>query len=257
MNTPPGVVIGGRVEDVPTLNKVENYKQRPMLKLQPGEDMRARHTRWVRAICLHNTKNIETKIAGKAMGRNTKLGDRIARLWATDGRHAGAHLSVDWDGTVSCHADLLEDAAYHAGVFNDVSIGIEIYEDSKGKVYGGQLDVVVALVEWLCARFRIQRQMPLARYDGPIRRVVYGGEDCVGVFGHCHQYAGKQHDPGRSIFKRLASVGFHEFDFNARLDLMWWRQKQEVLGGLYCDGIPGPKTCDALQAGGCRNGLWA
>jgi len=255
----PGLIIDGRVELIP--ETVLNYKDHPELKLKAGEDMRARHTRWIRSIVLHNTKNISTFVAPGA-GPSTKLGERIAKLWATDGRNAGAHLSVDWDGTICCHCDLLQDAAYHAGSLNEVSIGIEIYEDSKGMVYADQLDVVVRLVQWLCQRFGIQMQMPLAMDNSEIPRIKTGGSDCVGVFGHVHQWeAGKKHDPGFDVFKCLAAVGFKEFDFvgcdvtGAYWDVGYWIPIQAKLG-LQCDGVPGPKTCDALQQLGFANGLY-
>lgn len=256
----PGLIVDGRSELIPGLTIV-NYKDHPELKLKAGEDMRARHTRWIRSIVLHNTKNRPTSIAPGA-GPYTKLGDRIAKLWSTDGRNAGAHLSVDWDGTICCHCDLVQDAAYHASAMNEVSIGIEIYEDGQGMVYEGQLDVVVKLVVWLCQRFGIQMQMPPAMDNSEISRIKNGGDDCVGVFGHCHNnHKDKAHDPGFDIMKRLANAGFKEFDFYRKdpqgltEDRKYWANIQAKLG-IGQDGVPGPKTRDALQARGFANGLY-
>jgi len=254
----PGLIINGKEELVDGLTII-NYKDEPKLKLKAGEDMRARKTRWIRSIVLHNTKNIQTKVKA-GFGPSTNLGKRIADLWATSSKNAGAHLSVDWDGTVYCHADLLQDATYHASSMNEVSIGIEIYEDGKGVVYEGQLDVVVKLVVWLCRRFGIQMQMPIAMDNSEISRIKRGGEDCVGVFGHCHQnHKDKAHDPGIDIFKRLkADAGFKEFDFAHQGmpdDIKYWMITQKALD-LVIDGVPGPKTCDALQARGFANGLY-
>lgn len=256
----PGLIIDGRVELIPDLTIV-NYKDDPRLKLKPGEDMRTRHTRWIRSITLHNTKNIPT-VTRPGRGPSTDLGDRIARLWSTDARNAGAHLSVDWDTDISCHCDLLQDAAYHAGSLNEVSIGIEIYEDGKGVVYEAQLTTVVLLVRWLCRRFRIQMQMPPRTDNSEIPRIKLGGEDCVGVFGHCHNYfAGKAHDPGFDIMTFLKAAGFKELNFSRKdpqgltEDRKYWADIQGKLG-LGTDGVPGPKTCDALQARGFANGLY-
>lgn len=251
----PGLIIGKKEFQVPGL-EIVNYYDFRKLKLIPGEDMRRRHTRWVRSIFLHNTKNIET-IVVEGTGPETRLEDRIARLWATDARHAGAHLCVDWDCTVACLADLLYDAAYHAGQVNEVSIGIEIYEDHLGRIYAGQLAVVHQLVRWLCARFCIQMQMPPRDFDGTIPRLLRGGGDCVGVFGHCHACAKKRTDPGRSVFHWLAERGFREFDFCNDEDKVFWYDVQKKYG-LAQDGVPGPITCDALRADGAgyRQGLW-
>lgn len=256
----PGLIINGKEELIPDLTVI-NYWDEPTLKLKPGEDMRARHTRWIRSITLHNTKNLPT-VVKPGRGPSTDLGDRIARLWSTDARNAGAHLAVDWDTDISCHCDLLQDAAYHAGSLNEVSIGIEIYEDGKGVVYEDQLATVVLLVRWLCRRFRIQMQMPKADDNREIPRIKTGGTSCVGIFGHCHNYfSGKANDPGFDIFERLKGAGFKEFDFSRKdpqgttEDIRYWAVIQKKLG-LKLDGVPGPETCDALQALGFANGLY-
>jgi hypothetical protein len=257
----PGLIINGKEEQVPGL-EVLNYKDHPELKLKPGEDMRARHTRWIRSVVLHNTKNIYPDVhPGK--GPSTNLGDRIARLWATDGRNAGAHISVDWDGTICCHCDLVQDAAYHASSMNEVSIGIEIYQDGKGVMYDDQITTVILLVRWLCRRFGIQMQTPKADRSEEIPRIKAGGENCVGVFGHCHQnFKDKRFDPGIPVFQRLVGAGFKTFDFQTDKvshipseDLQYWSGIQKKLG-LNQDGVPGPKTCDALQALGFASGIY-
>lgn len=256
----PGLIINGKEEQIPNVI-VLNYKDDPRLKLKPGEDMRSRHTRWIRSIVLHNTKNAPTTVK-LGSGPSTDLDHRIARLWSTDARNAGAHLSVDWDSTVGCHCDLLLDASYHAGSMNEVSIGIEIYEDSKGVVYEDQLITVVNLVKWLCQRFGIQMQMHPWHDNSEIPRIKTGGSDCVGVFGHCHNnHKDKAYDPGFDVMKFLAAAGFREFDFvgcdvtGAYWDVGYWIPIQAKLG-LKCDGVPGPKTRDALQALGFAGGLY-
>jgi len=250
----PGLIINGKEEKVPNVIVV-NYKDDPRLKLKPGEDMRSRNTRWIRSVMLHNTKNAPTTIK-LGSGPSTDLDNRIARMWSTDARNAGAHLSVDWDGTVGCHCDLLQDAAYHAGSMNEVSIGIEIYEDSKGVVYEDQLVTVVNMVKWLCQRFGIQMQMPLMMDNSEISRIKTGGSDCVGIFGHCHNnHKDKAHDPGFDIMKFLAAAGFKEFNFSLEQDKGYWWGIQAKLG-ISQDGVPGPKTRDALQSRGFAGGLY-
>lgn len=254
-----GLIIDGNMYHVPGLpeSEVLNYIDRPKLKLKMGEDMRMRKTRWVRNVIVHNTKNRKTWVAvGK--GPETHLEDRIARLWATDGRHAGAHLSIDWDGTVACHCDLLLHAAYHAGRINDTSIGIELYEDSKGKVYEHQLEVAVKVIDFLTTMFQIQRQIPPSVSNKEISRAARGGKDLVGVFGHCHAYKGKANDPGIHIFEYLETAGYEVLNFWADEDLMIWKSRQAKLGfdPEDCDGVAGPMTVDALQAVGHHCGLW-
>lgn len=255
----PGMIIGGEEVLIPGISEEEqpNYKDHPKLKLKMGEDMRMRKTRWVRSVIAHNTKNRATTVA-EGKGPETHLEDRIARLWSTDGRHAGAHVSIDWDGTIACHADLLLHATYHAGLINDPSVGFELYEDNKGKVYDYQLQIAVAFTEFVTGVFQIQRQCPPSVSNKQIDRAARGGKDLVGVFGHCHAYKGKPDDPGVHYFEYLEKAGYEVLNFWADEDLMVWSKRQKKLGlppGNY-DGIPGPLTIDALQQEGYINGIW-
>lgn len=234
---------------------VTNYIDCPSIGLT-WEDKRLRKTRWVRNIIWHTTKGIAPKVKPD-FGKSTNLDDRIARLWATDKRYAGAHLSVDHDGAIGCHADLVSEATYHAGSINDTSVGIELYQGSDGGLYEGQLRVAVELTEWLCCCFGIQRQMQLISTDGVFDRAVQGGKDLVGVFGHRHVTTNRgPGDPGDSIFEALHKVGFTQFDFVILDDLVFWRRVQTNLK-IKPDGIPGPVTVDALEAAGYRDGLYA
>jgi hypothetical protein len=53
----------------------------------------------------------------------------------------------------------------------------------------------------------------------------------------------------------LVDHGFHHFNFQDREDKRYWRPIQSALG-LDDDGVPGPDTCDALQARGFASGLY-
>lgn len=265
-----GMIVDGRTEPIPGVlpGKQVNYHDKAELKLTPGEDMRSRRTRWVRNIILHTTKGIRTQVK-KGVGPETHLEDRIARLWATDGRHAGTHIAIDWDCTVSCHADLLQDAAYHAGNINEFSIGIELYQDKQGTVYSSQLKTAVMVIEWLCKRFQIQRQMLPPSFGTVHPRIRRGGADCVGVFGHRHQTTNRgPGDPGDHVFEWLEKAGFQVFNFEWTKgislpgdpghypdDKVFWIPIQKK---YHChpDGIPGPQTIDALQEAGYECGLW-
>jgi len=250
----PGLIIGGNEYQIPGVDIV-NFHDEPKYKIHAPEDMRMRRTRWIRSFFWHNTKNIQTTFKpGK--GPDTHLEDRITKLWALDKRHAGAHLAVDWDGTVVCMADLLRDATYHASQVNEVSIGAELYEDSNGVVYELQLEQAVKVTEFCCAFFGIQRQIPEPLFNKVIPRLLEGGRACVGVFGHCHAYAGKPNDPSDHIFWALRNAGFQMFDFINGTDIVFWQRIQRHHGVTPADGIPGPVTCDALQASGYANGLW-
>lgn len=254
----PGLVVNGEEILIPGIAEVEqiNFLDEPKLKLKMGEDMRWRKTRWIRNVVAHNTKNLRTTVVpGK--GPETKLEERISRWWAVDGRYAGAHLCIDWDGTVGCLCDLVQHAAYHAGRINDVSIGFELYEDSQGRVYAHQLKVAVLVTNFLTKLFQIQRQCPPSIDNRMLSRAYRGGRDLVGVFGHCHAYIGKPNDPGAHYFEYLEKAGYEVFNFWAEQDKHVWKFRQAKLdfAPLDCDGIPGPVTVDALHTMGCRGGV--
>jgi hypothetical protein len=257
------VIIDGQAEEIAGLS-TRSWRDDARLRLS-GEDMRRRTTKWVRSIVLHTTKGIPRtlndelqQVIRPGLGPSTDLDNRIARLWSTDGRNAGAHLAVDHDGAVSCHADLKLDAAYHAGVANNVSIGIEIYQGGGGELYVGQLEAVVALVDWLTRRFRIQRQIPNA-YAGALPRFATSADDYVGVLGHRDISEDRgPGDPGEAIFRMLGTASYERFNVGGRGDRVTWRVRQQDLDFAFddVDGIPGPGTVAELAARGRPHGLW-
>jgi len=254
------IIIDGKSEDLPSITS-RSFVDDPTLELRP-QDCRAR-TGWVRSVVLHTTKGIpggQIRIPQKilpGLGVAVGAGKRTSSCWANDGRAGGAHLVVDFDGAVTCHADLQTTAAYHAGAANQVSIGIEIYQGAGGELYEGQLEVVVALVDWLTRRFGIQRQTPAAYAGAPIDRLEAGGRDFVGVFGHrdCSGNRGAG-DPGDEIFRMLWVAGYEAFDLEAEADMAVWKGRQTDLGLAPADGVPGPRTLAALLAAGRPAGMW-
>ncbi len=257
------IVIDGKEIEVPGI-PVLSFLDDPVLALG-NEDCRRRGTKWVRNICVHTTKGKKGKLK-PGLGKNTNVEQRIGRLWATDGRHAGAHLSIDSDGSVGCHADLLRTATYHAGDVNEVSIGIEIYQEGDGGVYEEQLAVVVQLIDWLCRRFSIQRQMPPVKDRTLIPRIAQGARDVVGVYGHRHVTTNRgPGDPGDAIFNRLALSGFEQFNYRDDEDRAVWKERQQEIwikvtgqnpSRSQRDGIAGPGTAAMLLAAGYADGMW-
>jgi hypothetical protein len=213
-------------------------------------------------LVLHTTKGLPAKAGDPpqrvltGIGAPVNAGLRTAHYWSQDGRQAGAHLVVDHDGTIACCCDLRDDAAYHAGVVNQRSIGIEIYQGAGAELYAGQLEVVLLLCDWLTHRFTIQRQLPHRYPGGPLHRLELGGEDCVGVFGHRDVTVNRgPGDPGTSVFDLLRQAGYEPFDFEHGGDRRVWTDRQQGLG-LPADGVPGPQTVAALRAAGRPAGLW-
>lgn len=257
-----GVIVDGKAEEVPGLRTL-SWLDMPQLRLRKGEDFRSRRTRWIRSIILHTTKGIpgpnDTRFQDirPGLGAAVDAGLRCSRYWSQDGRQAGAHLVVDFDGTVCCCVDLQTEAANHAGAVNDGSIGIELYQGGNAEMYEGQLGAAVQLVDWLTRRFGIQRQVPHRYLGKPLQRMTDGGDDCVGVFGHrdCSWSRGAG-DPGSAIFDRLVAARYEAFDFSAREDIGMWMSRQRSHNVPVADGVPGPMTLRMLKAQGVWNGMW-
>ena len=259
----PGLICNGREEPVKGLD-CTHHVEMPALALRIGEDARPRPTStWIHAIVLHSTRGVPggedhrpQKIL-PGLGPSTDGGQRVARFWSRDGRQAGAHLVVDFDGTVWQTCDLVTVAAYHCPGWNQASIGIELVQGRDAELYEGQLDACVRLVDWLTRRFSIQRQIP-HQYVGPIRRFIdHGPDDVVGVVGHrdCARNRGPG-DPGSRIFYALGRAGYEPLNFELAEDRDETRRRQRTLGMANADGIAGPKTVAALKAAGYARGLW-
>lgn len=256
------LIIAGQAEDVPGLHTV-SWRDHPELRLRRGEDFRARSALWIRSIILHTTKGLPARAGDPpqqiltGMRAPVDAGKRCVLYWSQDGRNAGAHLVVDHDGSVACCCDLQIEAAYHATVVNDRSIGIEIYQGQAGELYVAQLQAVVDLCDWLTRRFAIQRQTPHRYAGGPLARLERGGQDCVGVFGHRDVTSNRgPGDPGSTIFEMLAQAGYERFDYGASEDLNTWRSRQALIGADPVDGVPGPATQRMLRSTGRLAGMW-
>lgn len=248
------VVVDGAREDVPGVLS-RSYLDDASLRLS-HEDYGPRPKLRIRSIVLHTTQGVWPQVvwpgAGKAGGAAANL-----HAWAYDRRCAGSHLLIDGDGAVFCAADLSAEQTWHATSINPYSIGLEIVQRSDGSLYRAQLDAVVALVDWLTRRLRIQRQVPDV-YRGPVPRLVEGGRDFVGVCGHRDQSSNRgRGDPGDCVFDALIAAGYEPLNLIAGDDRAVWRERQRKLGFREpdVDGVPLDRTCDAL-ATSRPHGLW-
>jgi hypothetical protein len=249
-----GVIIQGKDIEIPNL-AIQNYQQEPKFKLKPIDGRKRPHT-WVRGIVLHTTKGLTPQTIKPGLGPNYKRDEKVAQMWSLDSRRAGAHLIVDSDASWVCTCDLQEFAAYHAGNVNSVTIGIEIYQESKGSLYQKQLESVITMVDFLTRHFSIQRQIHWPYHGHAIKRGLQRGIDMVGVYGHRDCSNNRGHgDPGDSIFQMLRHAGYESFDFQLEEDKGTWEERQKNLN-LLPDGIPGPRTVTTLKKCGYKHGLW-
>jgi hypothetical protein len=256
-----GLIISGQEVEVDGLTIV-NKNDNQWAHLD-AHDFGSRNGAWVRQIILHTTQGNwpQTLLPGKGPGGSAKS---TVTYWQTSPICSGSHIIIDNDGTVACLTDLATDAAYHATVSNRWSIGIEMrQEPTNNGVYEATYDAAEILVPALCKLFGVQFQMPKLMYGGhPFKRMLDGGPDMIGVFGHRNNTEDRgRGDPGEEIWGRMLAAGAERFDFEAREDIDVWKQRQSDLNAagssLTVDGQPGPKTIDALKAAGGATGIWA
>lgn len=247
-----GLLIGGIVHAVPGLDIVNPVDGPAWCRLSPS-DYKTRRTSWIRQVIIHGTRGgwPQNVIPGAGKGDRAKI---VADFWRGDLTHSAAQLVVDTDGRVACLCDLAACAAYHATVSNEWSVGIEMAQLGTGDVYEATLAATVRLVAALCDLLGIPKQMP-DRYEGrPLKRLLDGGPDFAGVYGHRHNTDRRgRGDPGDAVFVELEAAGFEKFNLDAGEDLEIWKRRQTKLG-IAADGVCGPSTMAALRRGGYADG---
>lgn len=249
--TKGGVLIGGLVVPIPGLT-ILNPLDTPWCRLDPG-DYKTRRTPWIRQIIPHGTRGgwPQPVLPGAGPGKRAKV---VADFWRGDPQHSAAQLVTDTDGVVACLADLATCAAYHATVSNEWSIGIEMAQVGKDELYEATITSTARLIDGLCDVLGIPKQMPRGYNGRPLKRLLNGGPDFAGVYGHRSNTDRRgRGDPGDALFVELRALGFEEFDLDAGEDLAVWKRRQAKLG-VKADGIVGPGTMAALRAGGFRDG---
>lgn len=252
-----GLLIGGLVVPVEGV-AIANPLSDPWCRLDVG-DYRARRSTWIRQIIIHGTRGgwPQHVLPGAGPGGRDRV---VAEFWRGDPEHSAAQIVVDTDGSAACLADVVRAAAYHATVSNDWSIGIEMAQTGDNNVYEATLSSTVRIARALCDHLDIPFQMPGHAYVGaPLARMVDGGKDCVGVFGHRDNTTRRgRGDPGEAIGTELRFAGCEPLNFDAREDLMVWMRRQAKLvrmGELLAlDGIAGPATIRALRRHGFKSG---
>lgn len=254
-----GIVLGGVRVPVPGA-EVVTWLDDPATAVQQRNVTRREER--IRAIVLHTVEGMmgpvlpglapekaQPRAWTSSMNRNTRASYDF--LVSRDGRIYQVNDPLLWYTWQARDGDA-------PGEVSRTTLGIEMEQDAHtGETNAGQYDSEVALVDALTGALGIQRQIPWHAGDGDRRvlaRLVAGGEDVAGVYGHRNQTDNRgRGDPGDEIYRRLADAGYLTFDFSAGADLAFWRQKQAELG-LTADGVPGLTTTEALRRAGYPNG---
>ena len=125
----------------------------------------------------------------------------VHAYWSRTDRIGAAHLLVDADGAVYQIADLSTRAMYHCVGYNQVSIGVEVVQQSDSSLFAAQLSSVVELCEWLALSFSLPRSVAMP-YVG-VRDVIDG----VGVLGHRDLSSNRgSGDPGDFVMGALVDA---------------------------------------------------
>jgi hypothetical protein len=263
----PGLIIAGRQVAVGGL-AILNGNDFDWCRLHP-DDYTMRRTTWVRGVVIHTTGGNWPQVVRPGAGIRGHA-QRIAQMWSGADRgggdrvHSGAHLEVDYDGTVACLADLQLHAAYHATTVNDHTIGIEMCTLPDGSIQQTTLDATVQLVVGeggLCELFGIPPQVHVAPYrNAPIPRLVAGGRDAVGIYGHRDQSDQRgRGDPGDRVYELLVAEGAEPLDYATGEDLAKGRARQRALRvrgeQLMVDGLVGTASLAAARRQGFKR--WA
>lgn len=143
------------------------------------------------------------RIRPEAASPSHCLAAAVHAYWSRTDRIGAAHLLVDADGAVYQIADLSTRAMYHCVGYNQVSIGVEVVQQSDSSLFAAQLVSVVELCEWLALRFSLSRSVAMP-YTG-VRSVVDG----VGVLGHRDLSSNRGGgDPGDFVMGALVDAGW-------------------------------------------------
>ena len=247
------IVVGE--QDLATPFASVSYRENAAYRIGAADRSPRPKTSWVRGVTLHTTQGKHPQPLREGLGHG---GAALANVkyWNAATGYASAHLLVDPDGVVYQTADLVSEQTWHATTVNPVTVGVEVCQQGDGALYAGQVDVVVALCDWLTKTLGIQRQIPRA-YDGKVvARLAKGARDFVGVFGHRDQTSNRgRGDPGDLVMERLAQAGYERFDLEAEADKAEWRRRQAAVG-VTPDGVPGAATVAALAAHGHADGIY-
>lgn len=263
-----GLLINGTLHEVPGLNII-SPGQEPWARMDPGDYApRSSATPWIRQITIHTTKGDGPITVRPGKGPGGKAAS-TAKYWSTNAEHGGAGLVVDDNGDVACLIDLYKYGAYHATTVNPWSVGIEMYQESDNSIYQATLDSTVLLVKALCDLFGIPFQGDNRSYheNGILKRMLYGGKDVVGVYGHrdnawdfAHNTSSRgRYDPGDEIWVLLKKAGLRTFNVDGSEEIGFWKGMQAALNKKYglsltVDGQCGPGTVAALRKYGLWNG---
>lgn len=276
----PGVILAGKSVQIPGVT-VLNRADRAWCALGL-DDYRPRRISRPHLIIDHTTSGKWPQRVIPGAGHPGHA-EQIAKMWSGFDRgggdriHSGAQILVDFDGTIYCLADLVTQAAYHAEMANDASVGIEHCTTPDGSIYQATIDASVRLHLALCEPqnlsdglaipFQVHaapyRNAPLARCETGAKTKEHDGRvqtDCSDLYGiiqHRDQTSERgRGDAGDALVQAMIAFGAEPMDMSRDEDLARGRARQEWLnrrgGKLKVDGLVGPASLAEARRQGFR-----
>lgn len=213
------IVFNGKGQRIPGVEG-QTYLERPGLRLARADYRPRGDHEVVRALMAHTSLGKMPQLA-PGTGPRVARDERMIRMWRDDDRHAGAHLVIDFDGSTVCAADLLLDAAYHAGKANGWTIGLEIAQLRDGRIFEAQLRTFQAIAELVAELFELPHSYPgdarsswRDRGWPRLEQLSQRGKESewaptkYGVIGHVHYGFRGPGDPGPWPFVALGAMGW-------------------------------------------------
>lgn len=164
------VVIGGLVCEVGGGLVGETFVERPELHLA-GSDVRPRGGSELRFCVAHTTQGIAISRLEEGAGPDVGRDRFVAEMWRRDRRAAGAHVVVDFDGSIVCCADLVYEAASHAGHVNGCSWGLEICQRPRSAgalVWEAQAQAAARVIHSVALALNLPRTFALGPLGTPL-----------------------------------------------------------------------------------------
>jgi len=249
--TGTGLVIDGSRVNVPGVN-VLNFSDAPELAMSDADGETRLPTEAIHLLVLHTTTGRMPQRLQPGKGPAGDLAERNARSWSGSARVASAHLIVDLDGQVVQIADLAKKITYHAGhkAVNHHSIGVEIAITGDGKLYEGQMDALMAVVNLLTRHPRFNLVRTYAKGSWPMAGIA----DFRGVISHRDVGNRGEGDCGPVPYQYLDRHNYTPLAFPGPAQASFWKDVQAKMNtmrpgkpALSVDGIPGRMTFDALR----------
>lgn len=208
-----GLVVDGVIVPIPGV-EVLSFLRHPSLVPQVHDGRR--RVEPVLSFVVHTVHGVQGDLVETASAPSSRA-EQYARYQARTPRDVSWHYTLDTDGTLLVSADVRW-ACWHAPPTNGWSVGMELVQESSGRLYGPQLDVAVKVIATACDLLQIPKRVPVDAHGDPQHEAirawqprVEGGrsERWPGVLAHRNVTTNRgPGDAGDAVMRRLLAAGF-------------------------------------------------